>query len=171
MSLGRIGQFRDRPGSAGFNMTPIIDVVFLLIIFFLVVCRFIEAENFPVAVPDSCEFAQSDSEAAVQTTTLTVMKRPGEEITFAVGPEEIPARDDRGVGGTAKELAKMINERLKDFPPNERIVTLRIDKEIPFAQAQYALAAVAQSAATDIQLAVLSGKVEPDIVESTAKAK
>ena len=36
--------------AASFNMTPIIDIVFLLIIFFLVVCRFIEAENFPVVL-------------------------------------------------------------------------------------------------------------------------
>jgi len=155
---GNIGQFRRRPGSAGFNMTPIIDVVFLLIIFFLVACRFIEVEDFPAAVPDSCEFAQSDTEVGVQTATLTVMKRPGEEITFAVGSEEIPAHDDPAAAGTAERLAEMIDERLKDLPPDKRIVRLRIDKEIPFAQAQYALVAVAQSTATDIQLAVLKDR-------------
>ena len=34
-----------------FNMTPIIDIVFLLIIFLIVVCQGIDAENFDVAVP------------------------------------------------------------------------------------------------------------------------
>jgi hypothetical protein len=35
---------------------------------------------------------------------------------------------------------------------------LRIDKDVPFAQAQYALAGIAASSATDIQLAVLKDK-------------
>ena len=36
-------QFNNTEKSGSFNMTPIIDIVFLLIIFFLVVCQFIEA--------------------------------------------------------------------------------------------------------------------------------
>ena len=43
------------------SITPMIDVVFLLIIFFLVVCKFIEAENFPVEIPDNCQFAQKNT--------------------------------------------------------------------------------------------------------------
>lgn len=140
-------------------MTPIIDVVFLLIIFFLVVCQFIEAENFPVTVPDGCQFAQSNADAGVQVTTLTVMKGP-ERITFAVGPEEIPAQDNAGMSGVTERLAELIDARLRDLPPDEKVVTLRIDKDVPFAQAQYALAAVAQSTATNVQLAVLSGKLQ-----------
>ena len=69
MSLVTAGQFHSREESGSFNMTPIIDIVFLLIIFFLVVCQFIEAENFPVAVPDGCEFAQSEFEPGEQVTT------------------------------------------------------------------------------------------------------
>ena len=34
-----------------FDMTPVIDVVFLLIIFFMLVCQFIVAERFRVQVP------------------------------------------------------------------------------------------------------------------------
>ncbi len=139
-------------------MTPIIDVVFLLIIFFLVVCQFIEAENFPVTVPDGCQFAQSDAEPGQQVTTLTVMDGP-DGITFAVGQEEIPAQDDAGMSGTAESLAELIDARLRDLPPEDKVVTLRIDKDIPFAQAQYALAAVAQSTATNVQLAVLRREV------------
>jgi len=44
------------------------------------------------------------------------------------------------------------------LPPERRVVTLRIDKGICFGEAQYALAAVAQSSATDIQLAVSRGE-------------
>lgn len=138
-----------------FNMTPIIDIVFLLIIFFLVVCQFIEAENFPVTVPDGCEFARSGSEPGVQVTTVTVMKTTGEKVDFAVGSEKISASDYAGI---VDKLAELIDVRLRDLPPERRVVTLRIDKGICFGEAQYALAAVAQSSATDIQLAVSRGE-------------
>ena len=138
-----------------FNMTPIIDIVFLLIIFFLVVCQFIEAENFPVTVPDGCEFAQSDSEPGGQVTTVTVMRTNTERVTFAVGSEKITASSYADI---VEGLARLIDIRLRNLPPERRVVTLRVDKDICFAEAQYALAAVAQSSATDIQLATLKDK-------------
>jgi len=153
MSLRTIGQFGSsvRP----FNMTPIIDIVFLLIIFFLVVCQFIEAENFPVTVPDGCEFAQSDSEPGAQVTTVTVMKTTEERIDFAVGSEKISTSNYADI---VEKIAELIDARLRDLPPERRVVTLRIDKGICFGEAQYALAGIAASSATDIQLAILKDK-------------
>ena len=141
--------------SQSFNMTPIIDIVFLLIIFFMVVCKFIEAENFPVEVPDNCQFAQKAPENAPDKTTLTIVKAADGGISFAVGSEVI---EDSNPGQLAERLAELLDARLKDEPVEKRIVTLRIDKNISFSKAQYALAAVAKSSATDIQLAVLSDK-------------
>ena len=138
-----------------FNMTPIIDIVFLLIIFFLVVCQFIEAENFPVTVPDDCNFADSDTEHRAQVTTVTVMKTDKDKSDFAVGSEKISTLDHTNI---AEKLTKLIDTCLKDVPPGHRIVTLRIDKDICFNQAQHALAAVAASTATDIKLATLKTK-------------
>lgn len=138
-----------------FNMTPIIDIVFLLIIFFLVVCQFIEAENFPVTIPDGCEFAQSDSEPGGQVTTVTVMRTNTERVAFAVGSEKITASSYADI---VEGLARLIDIRLRNLPPERRVVTLRVDKDICFGEAQYALAAVAQSSATDIQLATLKDK-------------
>jgi len=147
------GQFDS--GVRSFNMTPIIDIVFLLIIFFLVVCQFIEAENFPVTVPDDCQFARSDPEPGAQVTTVTVMKTTAEKIVFAVGPEKIPASGNVDI---VEKLTELIDICLSDLPPERRVVTLRIDKDICFAEAQYALAAVVASSATDIQLAALKNK-------------
>ena len=155
MSLRTIGQFRSPDKSGAFNMTPIVDIVFLLIIFFLVVCQFIEAENFPVAVPDGCEFAQTDPEPGAQLTTVTVMKTTKKRSEFAVGSEKISASSYVDM---IDKLAELINIQLKDLPPDRRVVTLRIDKDVCFAEAQYALAAVAASSATDIQLAALKNK-------------
>jgi biopolymer transport protein ExbD len=155
MSLKIIGAFRSSTKSTSFNMTPLIDIVFLLIIFFLVVCQFIEAENFSVAVPDACKFAQSDPESGARVTTVTVMKTVEGPSEFAVGPEKITESDYVNI---VDELAELIDVRLKDLPADNRVVTLRIDRDVCFAEAQYALAAVAASTATDIKLAALKDK-------------
>ena len=155
MSLKAISRFGGYDKSTSFNITPIIDIVFLLIIFFLVVCQFIEAENFPVDVPDDCEFAASVPEPGTQLTTVTVMKTTEGSSIFAVGPEKISTLDYTGM---VEDIARLINIRLKHLPSESRVVTLRIDKDICFADAQYALAGIAASSATDIQLAVLKEK-------------
>ncbi|HEW79635.1 MAG TPA: biopolymer transporter ExbD [Phycisphaerales bacterium] len=153
MSLRVPSQFRS--GIRPFNMTPLIDIVFLLIIFFLVVSQFIEAENFPVTVPDDCEFAQSDADSRRQVTTVTVMKTTSERSDFAVGSEKIAVSSYADI---ADKLAQLIDARLKDMPADHRVVTLRIDKDVRFAEYQYALAGVAASSATDIKLAALKDK-------------
>ena len=152
MFLPAMSQFRSGAESGSFNMTAVIDIVFLLIIFFLVVCQFIEAENYPVAVPDGCQFAQNDTQPGTLVTTVTVMRttKGASEFEFAVGSQKVSASS---YANTAEKLAELIDVRLKDLPLDHRVVTLRIDKDVCFAQAQHALAAVAASTATDIKLA------------------
>ena len=155
MSFRAIGHLHSGGRSVSFNMTPIIDIVFLLIIFFLVVCQFIEAENFPVSVPDGCEFASPTTEPGARATTITVMKNAEGEVDFAVGAGKITASDGPDL---AEQIARLVDVSLEELPPDRRVVTLRIDREVCFAEAQYALAAVAQSSATDVQLAALKSK-------------
>ena len=139
-------------GAGSFNVTPIVDIVFLLIIFFLVVCQFIEAENFPVDVPDGCEFAEKEIDDAAHLTTVTVMKAKNGVGEFAVGSEKIYGA---GSAVLVERLAGLIDERLEDLPEERRVVTLRVDKEVCFGEAQYALAGIAASSAAEIQLAAL----------------
>jgi len=121
----------------------------------LVVCQFIEAENFPVAVPDSCEFAESDAEHREQVTTVTVMKTTDGSADFAVGAEKISASDSRDL---TEQITHLVDTNLKNLPADHRVVTLRIDKDVYFVQAQYALAAIAASSATDGRLAAVRDK-------------
>ncbi len=138
--------------SVSFNLTPVIDIVFLLIIFFALVFKFIEAENFSVTVPENCRYAQSEIEAQAALATVTVMKNENGKSEFAVGADKVTGAS---FGEIAGKVAGMIDLRLKDLPADKRVVTLRIDKDIPYAEAQYALAAVAKSTATDIRLAAV----------------
>ena len=133
-------------------MTPLIDIVFLLIIFFLVVCKFIEAENFPVSVPDLCDSAEQAMEDRTGEVTLTMIRTVEGKIDFVVGSAKIETSDSDKL---VVNMAERIDTLLQAQPDDHRIVTLRIDKEICFSDAQYALAAVAASSATDVKLAVL----------------
>lgn len=135
------------------NMTPIIDIVFLLIIFLVVVCQQIDAENFEVSVPDECNFAQENRRDIGRFTTITIMKQgPEKNVVFAVGAEKTVLSENENLSAW---LIERINAQLKQRKGREKIVSLRIDKDITYGCAQYALAAVAQSDATDIQLATL----------------
>ena len=67
-------------GGEAFDMTPIIDVVFLLIIFFMLVCQFIVAENFQVEVPDQIATARENPAGQNLMTTVTVMADPAGQV-------------------------------------------------------------------------------------------
>ena len=62
-----------RPGEVGFNMTPMIDVVFLLIIFFLVSSHLAKQEvhlELPLPTADSGQSAPDDETARVTINVL-----------------------------------------------------------------------------------------------------
>jgi biopolymer transport protein ExbD len=142
----------ERESAVSFNLTPVIDIVFLLIIFFALVFKFIEAQNFPVTVPQDCKYAQSEIEVQAALATITVMKNENGKSEFAVGADKVTGAS---YGEIAGKVAGLIDLRLKNLPADKRVVTLRMDKDIPYAEAQYALAAVAKSTATDIRLAAV----------------
>ncbi|MCK5564153.1 MAG: biopolymer transporter ExbD, partial [Planctomycetes bacterium] len=119
-----------------FNMTPIIDVVFLLIIFFMLVCQFIVAENYDVTVPDKITSAHDEKNDSEKLTTVTVMRQDDGQIAYAVGSERFVSNTK----ALAEKIAKRIDAQLSRLSGNEKIVNLRIDKEIDYRHSQYALA-------------------------------
>lgn len=132
-----------------FNITGVIDIVFLLIIFFMVVCQFITNQNFEVAVPDDVSSADKFDSGEKQNPTVTVM--PTETgIAYAVDAELL----DAPVADLADSIAAALNARF-DNDSESRIVSLRIDKNISYKDCQYALAGVSKSNATGMELAVL----------------
>ena len=141
-----------------FDMTPIIDIVFLLIIFFLLVCQFIVAENFDVTVPDDISSAQPAPAADQQITTVTVMSAGTGRPIYAVGSEIIAADSGEGI---SYAIAGEIDTHLQHLTLERRVVCLRIDKDICFGDSQYALAGISQSSATDMKLAVTKQKQSP----------
>lgn len=142
---------RTRPASASFDMTPVIDVVFLLIIFFMLVFQFKTTEQFDVALPDKIGSAQPDPTALAQAITLTVMRKDG-HICYAVGSEILPGQD--------KELLKRmmisaINGRPQATPAASDMVNLRCDKTVSYGDVRPVIEALAQSTAGTVIWTVL----------------
>ena len=141
---------REKTASASFDMTPIIDIVFLLIIFFMLVCQFIAAENFQVTVPDRIDAANPHEPDIDQLTTVTVIDRDDKAAAFAVGAEIIGTPETENISDL---LTAAIDTRLETSNGNRRIINLRIDKSIPYSTSRIALEAISESSATDIKLA------------------
>jgi biopolymer transport protein ExbD len=134
------------------NVIPFVDILFLLIIFFSLMGQLLETEAPSVLLPDGCDFAVAEDQMGAQVATVTLTRNEQGRSDFAVGAEKVTGADYEEISG---RLAGLIDSCLKDLPADKRIVTLRIDKDIPYAEAQYALAAVAKSTATDIRLAAI----------------
>lgn len=133
-----------------FDMTPVIDVVFLLIIFFMLVCQFIVADRFAVQVPE-----QIASAAALRDDdrllTLTVVPQEG-RVLYAIEHEQLSLAD---TGDLPALIAAAIDAHFGHRPSAQpRIVRLRCDKTTQFAHVRPVLQGIAQSTATDVDWAV-----------------
>jgi len=136
-----------------FDMTPIIDVVFLLIIFFMLVAQFIAAEQFKVSVPDEIATAQAQPVEEKQSLTITVMPDTEQGVTCAIGSEKL----DPVQGKDMKMLiTAAINDYLDTNKSADPTVRLRCDRAVPFGQVKYILSGIAQSRAENLDWAVLS---------------
>ena len=142
-------RYRDIEGEA-FDMTPVIDVVFLLIIFFMLVCQFIVVERFAVDVPESIASAAALREEQ-RVLTLTVVPQ-AQGVLYAVQHERLDAVESRDLSAL---IAAAIDEHYRDEPPGRpRIVRLRCDRAAVFGDVRPVLHGIAKSSATDVDWAV-----------------
>ena len=144
--------FANRTLDSSFDMTPIIDVVFLLIIFFMLVFQFIAAENFAVTVPDKIQTAQNDINKKNSIVTISVIYLNPDHVQYAVGAEQIDTSSSEYLPAI---LANAVDTRLAGLNTDKKLVCLRCDKKVPFEFARPVLEGISQSTATDIQWSVI----------------
>jgi biopolymer transport protein ExbD len=138
-----------------FNITPVIDIVFLLIIFFVLDFQFFGSNSQDIELPDKCSYAQKDAEPPAGTVAIVVLQTSDGEIKYSVNNRLVNATDSCKL---AEQMAGMINECCEGIQPESRVVILRIDKELHFGKAQHALASASLSTATTIKIATLAEK-------------
>ncbi len=141
--------------SLSFNITPVIDIVFLLIVFFVLDFQFLGSDSRDIELPDKCAYAQKDAEMPAGSVAIAVSQTSAGELRCSVNNRLVDTTDSYELTG---RMTEVINNCFTSVPPENRIVVLRIGKELSFGKAQYALASASMSTATTIKIATLAEK-------------
>lgn len=114
-------------------MTPMIDIIFQLIIFFLAVNQFQKAESDSnVALPKASKsHVEAENESNPSHVIVNVL--PNQEISVA------------GWKLTEGELKPFLVKRRKEAEPSTIEVWIRADKSIPFGQVEPLLVSCAEA--------------------------
>jgi len=130
---------RRRDNGVRFNLTPLIDIVFNLIVFFALASLYVRKETAqPVALPAAHEFDTNEN-AAPRRLTITL----GPDRRIFVAGEQVAASD----------VERLLIERA-GREPQTLDVRLRADRSVPFADVKPVILACAQNGITNLKVAV-----------------
>jgi biopolymer transport protein ExbD len=142
----------------GFNMTPMIDCTFQLIIFFMLTTQMASADFVPMKLPEPQEPAVK--ELKENKAVLNVVGYSDGEITanpsrrgmakwYSVKQRKVSQGD---LGRLVQEL-KLLN--VKSVDPDNFAVEVRADRRLRYDQVQIAMQALQQAGLRNMRLAVL----------------
>jgi biopolymer transport protein ExbD len=132
------------------NMTPMIDVVFLLITFFILVGTYTTQDSLEVVLPDKIVSGEKFNPQPGVLVTITVMQKDG-QACYSADSDILPGQD-------ARLLEKMITSAIdgQELKPGQDLtVCLRCDKQIAFKDVRPVLEGIAKSSAEKIQWAIV----------------
>ena len=130
-----------RSRGIGFNITPMIDVVFLLIIFFLIASYLAQTENTEDVELAAAATGQSEAEDASRRMVVTVTA----EERYLYGTRDISAVD----------FSLLVQAEKAEHPDIE--VRIRADRRVPYRLVEPLLTACAQAGITKVNFNVLPG--------------
>jgi len=130
---------RSRDNGVRFNLTPLIDIVFNLIVFFALASLYVRKETAqPVALPAARQFDVNEN-AAPRRLTITL----GPDRRIFVAGEQVAASD----------VERLLIERAGS-QPQTLDVRLRADRSVPFGDVKPVILACAQNGITNLKVAV-----------------
>jgi biopolymer transport protein ExbD len=165
-----------------FNLTPMIDVVFILITFFMLICRTIGQENYKMTIPDQCAQAELPEQIEEHVFTVSVFfPSAASQTTGAEAPwEQAPlyavraevfdpqsAAYQENPDLLIAEMAKQISRVAKK--KKAEMVHLRADKNLTYAQVQPVLQAMAQAQIRTVRLAAFRVGQSPAVSENSGR--
>ncbi|MFG0292262.1 MAG: ExbD/TolR family protein [Phycisphaerales bacterium JB065] len=130
------------------NMTPMIDVVFLLIIFFMLVSQIQRARLVELTLPE-IEDAATDTPARDSVVVVNVVPEGRDSAPYRLGSLEFDNTRD-GLDALVRQLAR---ERERD---SATIVLVRADRTEPYERVHPVLQAVSDAGLTRVQLLTLA---------------
>jgi biopolymer transport protein ExbD len=133
----------------GFNMTPMIDIIFQLIIFFLAVNQFQKAETdssvlLPVASPDHVE---PDVDTGAARVILNAL--PGQGVTAA------------GKTIDESDLLPFLRQQRLQAGRGDLEVWIRADRLVPYSQVEPILLACTQAGIWKVSFKVIANEEGP----------
>ena len=123
-----------------FNITPLIDVVFLLIIFFLVASHFIRNEQVePVELPTATQGRDEEEAASRVLVTVATDRR------LLLGGQE----------ATIDEIERKLQLVVEEHGAGATELRIRADRTVPYSVVEPLLLAAARCGVTKVRFAVL----------------
>ena len=134
-------------GSLGFNMTPMIDVVFLLIIFFLVSSHLARQETqLELDLPDATSGEPAGQEDQGRRVVVNVLAEPQAEGRMQVSGRVM----------NSDELAGLIDFESRRTE-SDLEVRIRSDRRVPYRVVEPVLIACARAGVWRVTFAVVAG--------------
>ncbi len=124
------------PARIDANLTPMIDLSFLLIVFFILVARMSGDQLPPISLPHPSHGAMTPASNAPRMALNVVDEGGGPIITLGT-------RRFGGTENSIEDLAKAIEQRLRVDPATS--VDIRADRSLPYAAVEPALRAIAKA--------------------------
>ncbi len=133
--------------SITFNMAPMIDVVFLLIIFFMLVSTFASAENIPMEIPNP-ERSLAENVKIVDRVVINC------RTTQTGDKEDESAKAVYSIGPNRPESLESISKRLAAaHRANPKLkVIIRADKRLRYEYVRAVMSVVAENEIEDMSL-------------------
>jgi biopolymer transport protein ExbD len=159
--MKRLSVFNKTEHVGQFNMTSMIDIVFLLIIFFMLICQFIVQENYTIEVPDEITQAYTPDAIDASAITLSVYRNPDNKghILYAVKAKRYDPQSTQ----YRKEPPSLFYDMAQEIKTIRRkkqtgLIHLRADKSIAYHYVHKAMIALSQAGIPSVQIAALKNK-------------
>lgn len=122
----------------GFNLTPMVDVIFMLTIFFMLVSRFSSAEQVPMELPapneSQAKAKRVEARVVINCRLASMTADPNAQVLYSVGPNQ-----PEPLGRLAARLASM-----KAANPALQVV-LRADRRIAYSSVRAVMRVIAEN--------------------------
>ena len=131
------------------NLTPLIDIVFLLLIFFMVSTTFTKESQLKIQLPE----AQAE-DASTEKVPQLVIEISALGVYAVKGPDDATAR--QVLNTSADALQRVIRNAAENQDKDEVVVIVRADKKTPHEAVIRALSVAGQLGLTRITFATES---------------
>ncbi len=132
-----------------FNMTPLIDVTFLLLTYFMLASHYASTEKPEIALPEPYESQARDHPLQEKVYVNVLFEGADQQPSLMFGPMRMDSLD---------ELKKRLMATGKAAPQTQ--VVLRADRNVLYGQIRQVMEAVAAANLPNLQVVAVSGESE-----------